>query len=60
MFLVDDPFSALDPTRRDQIGERLASRPGQVFISVADEADVPASAHAVWDVHAGTVTPRSA
>jgi DNA replication and repair protein RecF len=60
VFLVDDPFSALDPTRRDQIGEHLASRPGQVFISVADEADVPASAHAVWDVHAGTVTPRSA
>ncbi|MGB7804728.1 MAG: DNA replication/repair protein RecF [Actinomycetota bacterium] len=59
VFLVDDPFSALDPTRRDQIGEHLASRPGQVFISVADEADVPASAHAVWDVHAGTVTPRS-
>jgi hypothetical protein len=27
---------------------------------VADEADVPASAHAVWDVRAGTVTPRSA
>ena len=46
VFLVDDPFSALDPTRRDQIAERLASRPGQVFVSVADEADVPGQSHA--------------
>jgi recombinational DNA repair ATPase RecF len=58
--LVDDPFSALDPHRRDQIGERLAARGGQVVISVADEAHVPAAAHATWDVHAGTVTPRAA
>ena len=41
VLLVDDPFSALDPRRRDQIGERLATRGGQVVISVADEADVP-------------------
>ena len=51
---------ALDPRRRDQIGERLAARGGQVVISVADEADVPDAAHAEWDVRAGTVTPRSA
>ncbi len=60
ILLVDDPFSALDPRRRDQIGERLAARGGQVVISVADEADVPAAAHATWDVDAGTVTPRAA
>ncbi len=60
VFLVDDPFSALDPTRRDQIGERLAARQGQVFISVADEADVPATARAIWDVRDGAVTPRGA
>ena len=60
LLLVDDPFSALDPHRRDQIGERLASRGGQVFISVADDADIPASAGAVWDVRAGTVQPRKA
>jgi DNA replication and repair protein RecF len=60
ILLVDDPFSALDPKRRDQIGERLAARGGQVVISVADEADVPAAAHATWDVKAGTVTPRAA
>jgi DNA replication and repair protein RecF len=58
LLLVDDPFSALDPARRDQIGARLASRGGQVVISVADEAHVPSVAHAVWDVRAGAVTPR--
>ena len=60
VLLVDDPFSALDPRRRDQIAERLAERSGQVVITVADEADVPAVAHTVWDVAAGTVSPRSA
>jgi DNA replication and repair protein RecF len=60
ILLVDDPFSALDPRRRDAIGERLAGRDGQVVISVADETDVPAAAHATWDVRAGTVTPRGA
>ena len=59
VLLIDDPFSALDPRRRDQIGERLASRGGQVVISVADEADVPDVADMVWDVAGGTVTPRS-
>ena len=44
---MDDPFSALDPRRRDLIGERLAARGGQVVISVADEADVPDAAHAI-------------
>ena len=58
LLLVDDPFSALDPRRRAQLGERLAARDGQVIISVADEADVPASANAVWDVAAGHVTQR--
>jgi DNA replication and repair protein RecF len=60
ILLVDDPFSALDPRRRDRVGERLAARGGQVVISVADEADVPATAHATWDVAAGAVTPRAA
>jgi DNA replication and repair protein RecF len=60
VLLVDDPFSALDPRRRDLVGERLARRGGQVVISVADEADVPAAAHATWDVRGGVVTPRKA
>jgi DNA replication and repair protein RecF len=60
VFLVDDPFSALDPRRRQQIGERLATRGGQVLVSVAEAAHVPAAAHSVWDVRAGTVTPRAA
>ena len=59
VLLVDDPFSALDPARRDRLLTRLASRDGQVFVSVADEADVPARADAVWDVQAGFVTPRA-
>jgi DNA replication and repair protein RecF len=58
--LLDDPFSALDPRRRDRVGQRLAARGGQVVISVADEGDVPAQAHATWDVRAGGVTPRAA
>jgi DNA replication and repair protein RecF len=58
LLLADDPFSALDPKRRDLMGARLARRGGQVVISVADEADVPAPAHATWDIRAGTVTPR--
>ncbi len=58
LLLIDDPFSALDPARRDHVGERLAARGGQVLITVADEADVPTSAHAIWDVKAGTVVQR--
>jgi DNA replication and repair protein RecF len=60
VLLVDDPFSALDPRRRDQIGDRLASHGGQVVISVADASHVPSAAGSVWDVQAGTVTPRAA
>lgn len=60
LLLVDDPFSALDPHRRDEIAGRLASGRGQVVITVADGADVPSSADAVWDVRAGRVAPREA
>jgi DNA replication and repair protein RecF len=60
VLLVDDPFSALDPARRDRFLGRVVDRPGQVFVTVADEADVPAVAAAVWDVRAGDVTPRAA
>jgi DNA replication and repair protein RecF len=59
LLLVDDPFSALDPRRRDRMAERLAARPGQVVISVADEADVPSASSAIWAVRAGSVTVRS-
>jgi len=58
LLLVDDPYSALDPSRRDRIATLLADRDGQVVISVADEADVPKQADAVFDVRGGTVTPR--
>ena len=46
LLLVDDPYSALDPARRDRLAEDLAARGGQVVISVADEADLPAGAAA--------------
>lgn len=59
ILLVDDPFSALDPSRRDRLSAHLAGRGGQVVISVADEADVPSEATEVWDVRAGSVRPRS-
>ena len=60
LLLVDDPFSALDPRRRDEIAARLTEGRGQVVITVADEAHVPSSATAVWDVRAGRVSPREA
>jgi len=58
LVLVDDPFSALDPRRRANIGSRLAGRGGQVLITVADEGDVPRVTHTTYDVHAGSVTRR--
>jgi len=57
VLLLDDPFSALDPRRQHQVAERLTMR-GQVFVSVADETHVPKQSEAVWDVAAGSVTPR--
>jgi DNA replication and repair protein RecF len=60
LLLVDDPYSALSPDRRDRIGARLRQRPGQIVISVADDADIPAAADAVWDVRAGAITRRKA
>jgi DNA replication and repair protein RecF len=59
VLLVDDPFSALDPSRRDRIAQRLADRAGQIVISVADEADVPPASSAVWQVDDGSVAVRT-
>ena len=36
----------------------LTAREGQTIITVADEADVPTGAVAIWDVSAGSVRPR--
>lgn len=55
--LLDDPFSALDPRRQRLVAERLLGR-GQVLVSVADEAHVPAEAEQVWEVRAGAVEVR--
>lgn len=54
LLVVDDPFSALDPHRRDQVAAGLRGR-GQVLLSVADEADIPADPAAVWRVRSGSV-----
>ncbi len=59
VLLLDDPFSALDPKRQKKVAERLAVG-GQVLLSVADEAHVPAHADATWDVVAGSVSVRGA
>jgi len=57
VLLVDDPFSALDPKRRDQVAAGLPGR-GQVIASVADEHDVPGGSAAIWDVSSGAVRER--
>jgi DNA replication and repair protein RecF len=57
VLLLDDPFSALDPRRRERVAERLRDL-GQTAVSVADEGHVPPQAAGVWDVSAGTVTER--
>src|SRR6185436_16273802 len=36
LLLIDDPYSALDPARRDRLAEHLAALGGQVVITVAD------------------------
>lgn len=52
--LLDDPYSALDPVRRERLSELLHGR-GQVFVSTADPEHVPGGAAAVWRVRAGSV-----
>ena len=52
--LLDDPYSALDPARRERLSELLHGR-GQVFVSTADPEHVPGGAAAVWGVRAGSV-----
>jgi DNA replication and repair protein RecF len=51
--LLDDPFSALDPRRRERLAASLDGR-GQLLIAVPDEAQVPPGA-TVWRVEGGRV-----
>jgi hypothetical protein len=39
LVVVDDPYSAPDPTRRDHVATRLAARSGRSAVSVADDAE---------------------
>lgn len=51
--LLDDPFSALDPRRRERLAASLDGR-GQLLIAVPDEAQIAPGA-AVWRVEGGHV-----
>ncbi len=59
LLLLDDPFSALDPVRRNAVAARLLGR-GQTLVSTADEDHVPGGAAVVWEVTGGVVTVRGA
>jgi DNA replication and repair protein RecF len=50
---LDDPFSGLDPARRERVAATLPAR-GQVLIAVPDEQQVPEGS-AVWRVKEGAV-----
>jgi DNA replication and repair protein RecF len=54
--LLDDPFSALDPQRRQRLAAGLDER-GQVLFAVPDEAQVPAAA-TVWCAEEAGIVPR--
>lgn len=59
ILFLDDPFSGLDPVRRDRLARGVAAGAGapgprQVLLAVPDVAQVPAGAN-VWRVKEGTV-----
>lgn len=56
VLLLDDPFSGLDPVRRERLGGRLDGR-GQVVVSVADPDQIPPEPSVVWKVREGAVHP---
>jgi DNA replication and repair protein RecF len=56
ILVLDDPFSGLDPVRRQRLSEGLASR-GQVLISVPDRVQVPEGA-TVFEVKEGHASAR--
>lgn len=58
VMLLDDPFSGLDPERRERVARSLAGR-GQVILAVPDDAQVPEDA-AVWRVKEGGVVVERA
>jgi DNA replication and repair protein RecF len=53
ILFLDDPFSGLDPERRERIGARLGGR-DQLVLAVPDDLQVPAGA-TVWRVKEGRV-----
>ncbi len=55
ILLLDDPFSGLDPERRERLAASLGDR-GQVLMAVPDESHVPAGA-TVWLAKEGGIVP---
>jgi DNA replication and repair protein RecF len=55
ILLLDDPFSGLDPERRQRLSRTLGGR-GQVLMAVPDESHVPAGA-SVWLANEGGIVP---
>jgi DNA replication and repair protein RecF len=53
VLMLDDPFSGLDPGRRDRLAASLEGR-GQVLLAVPDDVHVPPGA-SVWRVDEGGV-----
>jgi DNA replication and repair protein RecF len=63
LFLLDDPFAALDATRAHRILELLsAAGPGQTILAVPRAADIPAEFVGLerMSVRDGSVTPHAA
>jgi DNA replication and repair protein RecF len=50
---LDDPFSGLDPVRRERVASTLDGR-GQILLAVPDDAQIPERA-TVWRVKEGAV-----
>jgi DNA replication and repair protein RecF len=55
ILLLDDPFSGLDPERRQRLAGSLGDR-GQVLMAVPDESHVPVGA-TVWLAKEGGIVP---
>lgn len=56
VLLLDDVYAELDGRRQEQLAERLAGVPRQVFLTAPRRDEAPANVHLpVWEVRAGAV-----
>lgn len=56
VLILDDPFSGMDPGRRERLAGSLGAGP-QTILAVPDDAQVPSGA-TVWEVRDGAAAPR--